>query len=154
MRFTLPIFILLFSIGFKMKSQNQVFYKLGQNFAISENVGLVIKNDPRTLKKLESLPKYAAIKTIKLVGFDSKFIEVDSLLFNISQSINPRLLIFETCDLNDLTESFDRFSALDEIRIVKNSSFYENSFFHAFRNSSVKRLYLEQDGRILRTFND
>jgi len=77
---------------------------------------LIIKNDPRHLRKLAALSKCSAFKTIKFIGFKDSDLRMDSLLSLVSIAIQPTVLIFENCDLSSLLKQVGRLPALKKYK--------------------------------------
>lgn len=138
------IILTLLCLTARMVSQNYRYYKPGQNFSSTENACLVIKNDKRTLLFIDDLDKYKAFKTIKLVGFNKPGFDMDSLITMIDEDFDPKTLIFENCDLSGLTEPLDMFNELEEVQLLSNSTFYENTLFEILKDCPVKKLVIQK----------
>jgi hypothetical protein len=111
---------------------------------MDDNACLVIKKDLRLLLHIEDLEHYKEVKAVKLVGFRDHEFDMDSLMGYLSDYTNIKCLMFEDCDLNDLTEPLSNFTQLRDVRILKKSSFYENFLFPLLKDNQVQSLTFQK----------
>jgi len=132
-------------------SQNYRYYKPGQNFSTAENACLVIKNDKRTLLFIDQLDRYKSFKAVKLVGFNKPGFDMDSLIVMIDEFMSPKTLIIENCDLLGLTEPLTMFNELEELSIIGNCNFFENSLYEVLKDCPIKKLSFQKQDEDLAT---
>ncbi|MCE3260375.1 MAG: hypothetical protein K0S12_2016, partial [Bacteroidetes bacterium] len=125
-------------------SQTFRYYKVGQKFTMDDNACLIIKKDLRLLLHIEDLEHYKEVKAVKLVGFRDHEFDMDSLMGYLSDYTKIKCLMFEDCDLNDLTEPLSNFTELRDLRILKKSSFYENFFFPLLKDNQIESLTFQK----------
>ncbi|MBA3679980.1 MAG: hypothetical protein H0W73_02145 [Bacteroidetes bacterium] len=138
------IILALLCLTGSMVSQNYRYYKPGQNFSSTENACLVIKNDKRTSLFFNDLDKYASFKAIKLVGFNKPDFDMDSLMNMVDDIMGPKVLILENCNLSGLTEPLTMFNELEEVHLLSNCIFDENSLFELLKDCPVKKIFLQK----------
>lgn len=136
--------IILLSISKFTFAQNLHYFNLGQVIPAVTNNCLIIKGNSKALKKIPAnLNSPESITAIKLIGFNEHNYSLDSLMKNLKSLTNLNYIIFENSDLSSLDASFSNFKNLEKIAILKQSTFYENTFFPLLKNNKIKELCIQ-----------
>lgn len=138
MRITILSLLILFISS--LHCQNEVL--IGSAISNSNNV-LVIHNNEASLNKLKTLTNYTSVEGIKLVAFKDDETLLDSTLKQLFSLTSVKKIIFSNCNLLFLTADLRNFTKLEEIRVVDQSEFFENSLFPLLKANQIKDLYLE-----------
>lgn len=133
----LSLLVLLIS---SLHCQNEVL--IGSAMTNSTNV-LVIHNNEASLNKLKTLTNYTSVEGIKLVAFKDDETLLDSTLKKLFGLTSVKKIIFSNCNLLYLTTDLRDFTKLEEIRIIDQSEFFENSLFPLLKANQIKDLYIE-----------
>ncbi|MBS1635609.1 MAG: hypothetical protein JST26_06760 [Bacteroidetes bacterium] len=144
MKTTLTLLSLAFSMS--LSAQLQHFCSPGEAIQNQEETGLLIKDTPRNLRKLsENAGLYSHIKVVKFSGFNDTNTNLDSALRMLQPNKHIQCLIFEKCDLTGLETSLSGFTALDDIRMLKQTVVDENTFIPLVKDNTIKTLYIQTD---------
>ncbi|MBL7902608.1 MAG: hypothetical protein JNK73_11485 [Bacteroidia bacterium] len=143
MRFTL---LLWFSIILKeIPAQTNVYFKPGNTVKYNGAFCLVIKNEKAILKNLQALAGYSECRTVKIIDFQSVNSNLDSILSALAKHLKPNKIIFENCDLSNLSQIQYKFTYLEEIFLLRNCLYDENTLYKQFMLCPVKALYIQSN---------
>ena len=136
--------IILLSISSLSFAQTTQYFNLGQVTPSNKNNCLVIRKNSKALSKIPTnIHSPESITAVKLIGFNDQSYSIDSLMRNIKALTNLNYIIFENCDLSSLDVSFEIFKYLEKIAIVKQSTFYENTFFPLLKKNKLQSICIQ-----------
>lgn len=107
------------------------------------NAVLVVKNNELSLNKLQSVSNYSSLESVKLVDFKSDELLLDSVIRKLYVLSSVKKIVFSNCNLLYLTSDFSQFKNLEQVYIVDQSDFFENSLFPLLKENNLKELFLE-----------